>query len=204
MAHHLADPSRLVAGTKQAFGDDFEAKYGPILPVPEDRIRAVQGGEHFSLGKRGLNVIHTPGHAPHHICLYQPESQWLFSGDALGVYFPEIDAIVPSVAPPGFDFELMLKTADELMQLSATVLLYSHYGVGREAAALIEQAEDVTKACGQVVLEAMKYENDAEQVWHRLEAYLKSIIPNLPKLSPTFLRLTAEGYMVYFKKRGMG
>ena len=28
-----------------------------------------------------LKVIHTPGHSPGHICLYEPTKKWLFSGD---------------------------------------------------------------------------------------------------------------------------
>jgi len=28
-----------------------------------------------------FNVIHTPGHSPDHICLYEPNEGWLFSGD---------------------------------------------------------------------------------------------------------------------------
>jgi glyoxylase-like metal-dependent hydrolase (beta-lactamase superfamily II) len=29
-----------------------------------------------------LRVIHTPGHSPDHICLFEPQQGWLFSGDA--------------------------------------------------------------------------------------------------------------------------
>jgi len=29
-----------------------------------------------------FQVIHTPGHSPDHICLYEPKEGWLFSGDA--------------------------------------------------------------------------------------------------------------------------
>jgi len=28
-----------------------------------------------------FKVIYTPGHSPDHLCLYEPEKQWLFSGD---------------------------------------------------------------------------------------------------------------------------
>ncbi len=35
----------------------------------------------FSLKKHHFEVIHTPGHAPGHICLYEPKKKWLFSGD---------------------------------------------------------------------------------------------------------------------------
>jgi glyoxylase-like metal-dependent hydrolase (beta-lactamase superfamily II) len=29
-----------------------------------------------------LQVIHTPGHSPDHVCLFEPDQGWLFSGDA--------------------------------------------------------------------------------------------------------------------------
>jgi glyoxylase-like metal-dependent hydrolase (beta-lactamase superfamily II) len=44
--------------------------------------RALKDGEIIAaLG--GLQVVHTPGHTPGSICLYQPERQILFSGDTL-------------------------------------------------------------------------------------------------------------------------
>jgi glyoxylase-like metal-dependent hydrolase (beta-lactamase superfamily II) len=201
-AQHLIEPSRLIAGVKSAFGAHFEQEFGAILPVPEERVHSVQGGEVFSLGGKELKVIASPGHAPHHVCFYEPGEGWLFSGDALGVYFPEANTVIPAVAPPGFALELALKTADEIGGLPPAVLFYSHYGPGREIAALIKQAKDVTKACGQVVLEAMRSGENSDQVSQRLEAYLTSIAPNLPQLGPTFVRLTAEGYMVYFRQKG--
>jgi glyoxylase-like metal-dependent hydrolase (beta-lactamase superfamily II) len=30
----------------------------------------------------GFQVVHTPGHSPDHICLFEPDRGWLFSGDA--------------------------------------------------------------------------------------------------------------------------
>jgi len=39
------------------------------------------GGEIIDCGRYHLEVIWTPGHSPGHICLYEPETQILFSGD---------------------------------------------------------------------------------------------------------------------------
>ena len=44
-ARHIADPSRLIEGTRMAYGDDFELTYGPILPVPESQIKVPADGE---------------------------------------------------------------------------------------------------------------------------------------------------------------
>jgi glyoxylase-like metal-dependent hydrolase (beta-lactamase superfamily II) len=32
-------------------------------------------------GSLRLQTIHTPGHSPDHVCLFEPERQWLFTGD---------------------------------------------------------------------------------------------------------------------------
>jgi glyoxylase-like metal-dependent hydrolase (beta-lactamase superfamily II) len=51
-----------------------------LSPCPVDR--AVDDGDVIeTLG--GVHVIHTPGHTPGSMCLYQPERRILFCGDAL-------------------------------------------------------------------------------------------------------------------------
>jgi glyoxylase-like metal-dependent hydrolase (beta-lactamase superfamily II) len=39
-------------------------------------------GETVETKSHHFEVIHTPGHSPDHICLYEPDRGWLFSGDA--------------------------------------------------------------------------------------------------------------------------
>lgn len=41
------------------------------------------GGEHIKVGELDFEVIHTPGHTPGGICLYEEKKKWLFSGDTL-------------------------------------------------------------------------------------------------------------------------
>lgn len=38
-------------------------------------------GDCVPAGPFTLNVIHTPGHVPDHVCLHEPEQGWLFTGD---------------------------------------------------------------------------------------------------------------------------
>ena len=38
-------------------------------------------GASVQAGHYHLEVIHTPGHAEDHICLYEPDKKWLFTGD---------------------------------------------------------------------------------------------------------------------------
>lgn len=43
--------------------------------------RAVSDGEVIETDHYRLQVIYTPGHSPDHICLYEPNRGWLFTGD---------------------------------------------------------------------------------------------------------------------------
>jgi len=38
-------------------------------------------GDHFAAADNDLQVIHTPGHSPGHVCLYEAANQLLFTGD---------------------------------------------------------------------------------------------------------------------------
>ncbi len=41
----------------------------------------VSDGELIRTQNFSFQVVYTPGHSPDHICLYEPERGWLFSGD---------------------------------------------------------------------------------------------------------------------------
>jgi glyoxylase-like metal-dependent hydrolase (beta-lactamase superfamily II) len=41
----------------------------------------LQDGQIVFTPKFNFRVIYTPGHSPDHLCLYEPDRQWLFSGD---------------------------------------------------------------------------------------------------------------------------
>ncbi len=56
-------------------------------------------GEVFDLGDRKIQVIHTPGHSPGHCCFYEPERNYLFSGDliykgCLYAFYPTTDPLL--------------------------------------------------------------------------------------------------------------
>ena len=43
--------------------------------------QGVTDGEAIETGRYRLEVVYTPGHSPDHICLYEAERGWLFTGD---------------------------------------------------------------------------------------------------------------------------
>lgn len=54
-------------------------------------------GDIIDIGNRKIEVIHTPGHAPGHICLYDIENNYLFTGDL--IYIGTLFAFYPSTNP---------------------------------------------------------------------------------------------------------
>lgn len=52
-----------------------------LHPLEGDGDRAVNEGDKFELGEMTLEIIHTPGHSPGHICFWLPERGVLFTGD---------------------------------------------------------------------------------------------------------------------------
>jgi glyoxylase-like metal-dependent hydrolase (beta-lactamase superfamily II) len=62
-----------------------------------------------------FQVIHTPGHSPDHICLYEPEQGWLFSADT---YIGGQDR----AARPDYDIYAIIASLKKLAALRLTAL----------------------------------------------------------------------------------
>lgn len=62
--------------------------------------RLVQDGEVLDLGGRAVTVLHTPGHAPGHLCFFEAARGWLFTGDL--VYHGTLYAHYPSTDPAAY------------------------------------------------------------------------------------------------------
>src|SRR5881397_4071381 len=103
-APHLIDPGRLVSSTARTYGAArMLAFYGETLPCPADRITPIGDGDRIALGERALTVVHTPGHASHHIALHDSTSGAMFTGEAIGSYLPWADGYRPALPPPEAD-----------------------------------------------------------------------------------------------------
>ena len=44
-ARHMASPERLEASARRVFGDEFDARFGGLVPIPEQRLHPLDGGE---------------------------------------------------------------------------------------------------------------------------------------------------------------
>lgn len=134
-APHLIDPSRLVAGTKEAVGDQWEF-YAEPKPVPEERVTAIEDGDVVDLGTHELRVHEAPGHAPHQVVFEDPANDAIFTADAAGIWVPSVETLKETSPPPQFDLEGCLEDARMLQDLDRSVLLYTHFGPRRAGDAL--------------------------------------------------------------------
>jgi len=100
-APHLVDPSRLLASAERLYGEHMERLWGEIVPVPEQNVKPLAGGERVL----GMRVAYTPGHASHHVSYLHEESGAAFVGDVAGARIPGVDLVVPPTPPPDIDIE---------------------------------------------------------------------------------------------------
>jgi glyoxylase-like metal-dependent hydrolase (beta-lactamase superfamily II) len=94
----------------------------------------------------GLRVIHTPGHTPGSICLYQPERELLFCGDTIINMNPMTgkERLRPSPAMISVDSSQARESLGKLAGLSLEVLCFGHGspilgGAGKQIEALLRK-----------------------------------------------------------------
>lgn len=123
-APHLIDPEKLLASASRLYGDEMDRLWGEVLPVPEDRVTALSGGETV----HGLEVAYTPGHASHHVSYFDPESGRAFVGDTAAVRIPPSDFIQPPTPPPDIDLEAWSGSLDLIEAWTPASLGLTHFG----------------------------------------------------------------------------
>lgn len=92
-----------------------------------EKAQVIQDGEAIKIGDFKLFCIHTIGHTPGHMCLYEPHHKLLFSGDHI------LGKITPNIAiwgnPWTIDFDYLgeyLKSLDKVAQLEVKLVLPGH------------------------------------------------------------------------------
>ncbi len=150
-ARHMIDPAKLIAGATSVYGEArFNALYGSLLPVPSERVVEAPDGLTLDLGKRKLHCLDTPGHARHHICIHDNQSNGFFSGDTFGLSYREFDTqngpfVLPTSTPVQFDPDAWHTTLKRLADFQPARIYLTHFGMveyTRKLAADLYQAID--------------------------------------------------------------
>ncbi len=122
-AHHLADPSRLLASATRLYGEYMDVLWGEVLAVPDERIRELRGGE--TIGP--FRVEYTPGHASHHVSYFHEQSGRAFTGDVAGVRIGEGPVFAPT-PPPDIDLAAWRESLDLIEAWQPRSLAITHFG----------------------------------------------------------------------------
>jgi glyoxylase-like metal-dependent hydrolase (beta-lactamase superfamily II) len=133
-ARHMADPARLVASAMAVYGEaEFKRMYGDIHPIEASRI--IEAPDEFRLDFNGrpLLFLDTPGHARHHYCIFDEQSNSFFTGDTFGLSYREFDVdgmefVFPTTTPVQFDPVAAHASLDRLMSYNPSYAFLTHYG----------------------------------------------------------------------------
>jgi glyoxylase-like metal-dependent hydrolase (beta-lactamase superfamily II) len=211
-APHLADPARLVSSAARVYGQErLRRLFGPVEPVPADRLRAVGEGDRLSFGRRSLDVLYTPGHASHHVALVDSESGALFTGDALGIHLPDARVLRPATPPPDIDVELGIKSIERIRRRAESLLLFSHFGPVVDVDELCSIAQRRLRKWADIVREAMETTDDLDRIAQLLEQHTAGEFDEATKRGVEVdrepyeilgtMRTNAAGLVRYWKKR---
>lgn len=116
------NPQR-VSQMPQAFQEQFSQFLEQLQTL--DGITELHDGEHLPWGG-GLEIIHTPGHTPGHICLYVLEEELLLAADELRVVEGKLAGPAESATP---DMPLALRSLRKLEGRPIQSVLCYHGGL---------------------------------------------------------------------------
>lgn len=151
---HMVDPAQLMAGAAAVYGADVvERTYGTLVPIAPDRIIEARDGDVIELAGRPLRVLDTPGHARHHISIWDEASRAFFPGDTFGLSYREFDGpngpfILPTTSPVQFEPDALRASIERMLGFDPQSMVLTHYSrigdVARLGAELIEQIAAMT------------------------------------------------------------
>ena len=92
--------------------------------------RLLKDGDTIDIGRRTIEVIHTPGHSPGHMCFWEKERGYLFTGDL--VYKATLLAYYPSTDPGAY-----LDSLEKISLLPAKRVFPGHHSLDIEPEIII-------------------------------------------------------------------
>ncbi|MBT2745639.1 MULTISPECIES: MBL fold metallo-hydrolase [unclassified Lysobacter] len=217
-AAHMIDPSRLVAGATAVYGaEEMARSYGEIVPVPAPRVVVAEDGHVVDLAGRALLCVDTPGHARHHLCVWDERSRGWFTGDTFGLSYREFDSahgpfIVPTSSPVQFEPEPLKASIRTLLARDPDWMYITHYGrIGdtqRLGADLIEQIDAMVRMAREAQsagdgLHARLTESLADYFVERAQAHASPISDEQTRaVLAVDVELNAQGLAIWLARAG--
>lgn len=213
-ARHLADPERLIAGAKAVYKEKFDSLFAPIRPIPKERMMIKAEGDSLKIGPTcTLEFWDTPGHANHHLAIYDPVSNGMFTGDTVGIRYEQLasdglEFYVPSTSPNQFNPTAMLAEINRMKALHLDVLYFGHYSYTNHVAEAFRQVEEwlpIFIAEAEVAYEeGQDYKGLRDRLFQKVQVQLrtKNILDDhsVYELIRLDMEVSAMGLMEYIAK----
>jgi len=133
-AKHLIDPTRLNQSARAVYGNElFDQWYGDLQPIDSARVKILDEGESFAWHNCQFQVLHTRGHANHHLCLFESTLNVIFTGDSFGLSYPMLKGFYfPSTSPTDFDAAEARLSYERILNTGAKTAYPTHFGAVTE------------------------------------------------------------------------
>lgn len=100
------------------FPKDFNVNdYSLFKGMP---TRILKDNDTIELGNRTIRILHTPGHSPGHMCFFEEDRAYLYTGDL--IYIGELFAYYPSTDPIAY-----MNSIKKLLSLPVKKILPAHH-----------------------------------------------------------------------------
>lgn len=205
-APHMVEPTRLWEDSQRALGQ-LALDYGAIEPVPQDKIITAASGMVVDLDGMEIEVLETPGHAPHHLSFWERKEGRLFAGEAAGVYNAEVD-LVRATAPPPFHLERALASVDKLVRLAPTHLCYAHFGGATQALARLQGYKKRLILWGKTIADCVEKSASTREMYQAIRekdadlARLDRLPADQRGRELYFVNNSILGFVSYFERYG--
>lgn len=111
------------------------SKYRMFQGKPQ---RILRDRDTIDIGERTVEVFHTPGHSPGHMCFWEKERGYLFTGDL--VYKDTLFAYYPSTDP-----EAYLISLETLAELPAERVFPAHHSLDIKPEIIIRMRDELRR-----------------------------------------------------------
>lgn len=131
---HMVNPLALIMGAREVYGPEEMARsYGKVEPIAQERVVTSTDGMTIDFAGRPLQLLHTPGHAKHHHCVWDERSRGFFTGDTFGLSYRDFDTergayLLPTTTPVQFDPVALRESVDRMAAYQPECLYLTHYG----------------------------------------------------------------------------
>jgi glyoxylase-like metal-dependent hydrolase (beta-lactamase superfamily II) len=137
-APHMVRPERLMKSARRLYGEDMDRLWGEMVPVPEENLRVIEGGEKL-LGGR-FEVAYTPGHASHHVSYLHDGVA--FVGDTGGVRITHSSPTIPPTPPPDIDIPAWHESIQRIRAWRPERLAITHFGSSDDVEQQLDALEE--------------------------------------------------------------